>query len=104
MTLLYSTNFITRALLQQKTPTAPRRGIWKPSQELAQLLEIDQDMKISKALVLRLLWVRLEKQQLLDPNDPRFFTPDEAMAGIFGEVRMRATHMEKCVKAHLVYA
>ena len=76
--------------------------MWKPSQQLAQLLEIDQNMKISKALILRLLWVRLEKQNLLDPNDPRFFTPDEAMAGIFGASRMRATQMEKCVKDHLV--
>jgi len=88
-----------RALQQRKT--APRRGIWKPSQELAQLLEIDQNMKISKASVLRLLWVRLEKQELLDPNDPRFFTPDEAMAGIFGPARIRATQMEKCVRDHL---
>ena len=76
--------------------------MWKPSQQLAQLLEIDQNMKISKALILRLLWVRLEKQNLLDPNDPRFFTPDEAMAGIFGAARMRATQMEKCIRDHLL--
>ena len=91
---------IIRALQQRKA--APRKGIWKPSQQLAQLLEIDQNMKISKASVLRLLWVRLEKQELLDPNDRRFFTPDEAMAGIFGAARMRATQMEKCIRDHLL--
>ena len=76
--------------------------MWKPSQQLAQLVEINQDKKISRLQVLRLLYWRLERQELLDPNDKLFFTPDEAMADIFGRARMRATHMEKYVKDHLV--
>ena len=82
--------------------TPIRRGIWKPSQQLAELLGISKEMKVAKAAVLRMLWVRLEKLDLLDPNDNRFFTPDKAMAGIFGAMRMRATHMGKCVKDHLM--
>merc|ERR1719370_113084 len=94
-----------RALLERRAAPkgAPiRKGIWKPSQQLAELLGISTEMKVSKASVLRMLWVRLEKHKLLDLDDNRFFTPDEAMSGIFGAMRMRATHMEKCVRDHLV--
>jgi len=94
-----------RALLERRAAPkgAPiRKGIWKPSQQLAELLGISTEMKVSKASVLRMLWVRLEKHKLLDLDDNRFFTPDEAMSGIFGALRMRATHMEKCVRDHLV--
>ena len=95
----------SRALLERRAAPkgAPiRKGIWKPSQQLAELLGISTEMKVSKASVLRMLWVRLEKHKLLDLDDNRFFTPDEAMSGIFGAMRMRATHMEKCVRDHLV--
>ena len=84
----------------QETPI--RGGKWKTSQLLATLLDIDPDVRVSKASVLRRLWMRLENLELLDPVDQRYFTPDEAMKDIFGPVRMRATHMEKVIKKHLV--
>ena len=46
--------------------------------------------------------MRLENLELLDPVDQRYFTPDKAMKDIFGPVRMRAAHMEKIIKKHLV--
>ena len=84
----------------QGTPI--RGGKWKTSKQLAKLLDIGPDVRVSKASVLRRLWMRLENLELLDPVDQRYFTPDEAMKDIFGPVRIRATHMEKVIKDHLV--
>ena len=84
----------------QGTPI--RGGKWKTSKRLAKLLDIGPDVRVSKASVLRRLWMRLENLELLDPVDQRYFTPDEAMKDIFGPVRIRATHMEKVIKDHLV--
>merc|ERR1719357_1246748 len=86
--------------ITQGTPI--RGGKWKTSKQLAKLLDIGADVRVSKASVLRRLWMRLENLELLDPVDQRYFTPDEAMKDIFGPVRIRATHMEKVIKDHLV--
>jgi chromatin remodeling complex protein RSC6 len=47
------------------------------------------------------LWAYLKKNNLQDPENKQFFTPDKKMAKVFGTEKMRAFTMTKFLTAHL---
>ena len=47
------------------------------------------------------LWAYLKKNNLQDPENKQYFTPDKKMAKVFGTDRMRCFAMTKFLTAHL---
>ena len=81
-----------------------RNGLQKPlfvSKELAAIIGTKEDEKISRPEVTKKLWAYLKTHKLQDPNNMQWFTPDEAMAPVFGKGRIRAFSMSKYFKGHL---
>ena len=47
------------------------------------------------------LWGYVKENNLQDPKDKRYFTPDEKLARVFGKIRMTASEMDKLLEPHL---
>ena len=54
-----------------------------------------------RAEVIEQLWAYLKKNNLKDPENFLFFTPDRKMAKIFGNDKIRAQGMPKFLGGHL---
>ena len=79
-------------------------GLTKPmtlSPELAAIVAEKKDEKISRAEIIRRLWAYLKKNNLQDPANKQWFTPDEKMAPVFGKEKIKAFGMAKYLKTHL---
>ena len=50
------------------------------------------------------VWDYLKEKKLQDPKDKQWFTPDQTMAPVFGNEKMRGFCMLRQVKKHLTYA
>ena len=48
------------------------------------------------------VWAYLKRKNLQDPQDKQWFTPDETMAPVFGEERIKGFGMVKYLKEHLI--
>jgi chromatin remodeling complex protein RSC6 len=55
-------------------------GLTKPMKLSADLSAIVGKDIASRAECIKLLWAYLKKNNLIDPNDKQFFTPDQKMA------------------------
>ena len=67
----------------------------KLSDDLAAIIGKD---KASRAQAVKLCWAYVKEHNLQDGG---FFTPDEKMAKVFGNDRIRAFGMAKFLSAHL---
>ena len=76
-------------------------GLTKPMKLSADLAEIVGKKEASRAECVKQLWAYLKKQNLQDPKNKLFFTPDKKMAKVFRTDRMRAFAMSKFLSAHL---
>ena len=79
-------------------------GLTKPlnlSPELAELVGAKKGEKMGRPEVVKRLWAHIKSNNLQDPENKQFFTPDEKMQPIFGEERIRAFGMAKYLKKHL---
>ena len=79
-------------------------GLTKPlnlSPELAELMGAKKGEKMARTEVVKRLWAHLKSNNLQDPEDKRYFTPDAKMQPIFGKERILAFGMAKYLKAHL---
>ena len=47
------------------------------------------------------LWAYLKEKELQDPENKQWFTPDETMAPIFGDEKIKCFSMSKYLKEHL---
>ena len=47
------------------------------------------------------LWDYLKKNNLQDPEQKQWFTPDKTMAPVFGTEKIKAFGMSKYLKEHL---
>ena len=49
------------------------------------------------------VWAYLKEKKLQDPEDKRWFTPDETMAPVFGNKKIPGFGMLKYLKKHLTH-
>ena len=71
------------------------------SKELAAIIGTAKGEKISRPQVVKRLWAYLKENNLQDPENKQFFTPDAKMEPVFGSERMKAFSMSKYLKEHL---
>jgi len=79
-------------------------GLTKPlslSADLADLLSVDKDDKLSRAQVVKMLWAYLKEHKLQDPQNKQWCNPDKKMEKIFGTEKFKAFGMAKYLKGHL---
>merc|ERR1712045_617425 len=76
-------------------------GLTKPMKLSPELADIVGQKEASRAECIKQLWAYLKKNNLQDPANKQFFTPDKKMAKIFGTDRIRAFGMAKHISAHL---
>jgi chromatin remodeling complex protein RSC6 len=55
----------------------------------------------SKAECIKLLLTYLKQQNLQDPTNKHYFTPDDKMAKVFGKEKMHAFSMSRHIGPHL---
>merc|ERR1712086_353173 len=65
-------------------------GLTKPMKLSADLADIVGKKEASRAECIKELWAYLKKNNLQDPANKQFFTPDKKMAKVFGTDRIRA--------------
>merc|ERR1712156_1312041 len=82
-------------------PEAKKSGITKPMKLSADLAAIVGQKQASRAECIKQLWAYLKNNNLQDPENKQYFTPDKKMAKIFGTDRIRAFGMAKHISAHL---
>ena len=71
------------------------------SKELAVIIGTKKDEKISRPQCVKRLWAYLKENNLQDPENKQFFTPDAKMEPVFGNERIKAFSMSKYLKEHL---
>merc|ERR1719450_473614 len=71
------------------------------SQESNSVIQWVKSEKISRPQCVKALWAYIKENNLQDPENKRFFTPDKKMAKVFGSTKMKCFHMTKFFKAHL---
>ena len=97
-----STLFIHFSNRQFELFTMPKgQGLTKPMKLSAELAEVVGKKEASRAECIKQLWAYLKKNNLQDPENKQYFTPDKKMAKIFGTERIRAFGMAKFLSAHL---
>merc|ERR1712241_23695 len=68
-------------------------GLTKPMKLSADLAAIVGKDEASRAECVKQLWAYLKKNNLQDPENKQYFTPDKKMAKVFGTDRIRAFGM-----------
>merc|ERR1711956_71345 len=91
----------TQTRIQQELKMPKGGGLTKPMKLSADLAAIVGKDEASRAECIKLLWAYLKKNNLQDPENKRYFTPDKKMAKVFGADRIRAFGMAKFLNAHL---
>merc|ERR1711994_801654 len=76
-------------------------GLTKPMKLSAELADIVGQKEASRAQCIKQLWAYLKKNNLQDPENKQFFTPDKKMAKVFGTEKIRAFSMAKYLSSHL---
>merc|ERR1712223_1538054 len=85
-----------------KTAIMPKgSGLTKPMKLSADLADIVGKKEASRAECIKQLWAYIKKNNLQDPENKQFFTPDKKMAKVFGSDRIRAFGMAKFLSSHL---
>merc|ERR1711881_320008 len=85
----------------QATNMPKGSGLTKPMTLSAELAEVVGKKEASRAECIKQLWAYLKKNNLQDPANKQYFTPDKKLAKIFGSDRIRAFGMAKHLSAHL---
>merc|ERR1711935_1136967 len=94
--------FSSRNKYQKIVKMAPKvNGLTKPLKLSADLADIVGKKEASRVECIKLLWAYLKKNNLQDPENKQYFTPDKKMAKVFGADRIRAFGMAKFLSAHL---
>merc|ERR1711988_343172 len=71
------------------------------SDQLAKIIGTKKGEKISRPQCVKRLWAYLKEKELQDPENKQWFTPDDTMAPIFGEEKIKCFSMSKYLKEHL---
>jgi upstream activation factor subunit UAF30 len=78
-----------------------KTGITKPMKLSADLAAIVGTTEASRGTCIKELWAYLKKNNLQDPANKQYFTPDKKMAKVFGTEKIRGFGMAKFLGAHL---
>ena len=87
-----------------KMSSPKKTGIQKPlnvSDELAKIIGTAKGEQVSRPQVVKKLWDYLKKNNLQDPEQKQWFTPDKTMQPIFGKEKIKCFSMSKYLKEHL---
>merc|ERR1712203_870366 len=79
----------TQTRIQQKLKMPKGGGLTKPMKLSADLAAIVGKDEASRAECIKLLWAYLKKNNLQDPENKQYFTPDKKMAKVFGSDHSR---------------
>ena len=69
---------------KEASPAKKQSGITKPMKLSADLIAVVGQKQASRAECIKQLWAYLKKNNLQDPENKQYFTPDKKMAKIFG--------------------
>merc|ERR1712109_329040 len=81
-------------------PEAKKSGITKPMKLSDDLAAVVGQKQASRAECIKQLWAYLKKNNLQDPENKQYFTPDKKMAKIFGTEKIRGFGMAKFPKTN----
>ena len=89
-----------------KDESKPKKvnGLTKPmtlSKELATIVDAKKDEKLARSEIIKRLWAYLKKENLQDPANKQWFTPDKKMEPVFGSEKIKAFGMAKYLKEPL---
>merc|ERR1712223_207808 len=84
-----------------KKESKKESGLTKPMKLSDDLAAIVGQKQASRAECIKLLWAYLKKNNLQDPENKQYFTPDKKMAKIFGTEKIRGFGMAKFLGSHL---
>ena len=84
--------------MKKRTAPAALIKVMNVSNELADIIGTK---KASRPQAIKGLWEYIKKNNLQDPVQRQYFTPDAKMAKIFGKAKMKAFHMSKYLSANL---
>ena len=84
----------------QKKRTAPAAlvKVMNVSNDLADIIGMK---KASRPEAIKALWAYIKKNNLQDPAQRQYFTPDAKMAKVFGKAKMKTIHMSKYLSSNL---
>merc|ERR1712001_144274 len=83
---------------KKRTAPAALIKVMNVSNELADIIGTK---KASRPQAIKGLWAYIKKNNLQDPSQRQYFTPDAKMAKVFGKNKMKAIHMSKYLSANL---
>ena len=83
---------------KKRTAPAALIKVMNVSNELADIIATK---KASRPQAIKGLWAYIKKNNLQDPSQRQYFTPDAKMAKVFGEDKIRGFGMAKFLSKHL---
>ena len=84
----------------KKKRTAPA-ALVKVMNVSSALADIIGMKKASRPQAIKGLWAYIKKNNLQDPVQRQYFTPDAKMAKVFGKAKMKTIHMSKYLSSNL---
>ena len=70
------------------------------SHELASLLNVDEDVKMTRGEVVKRVWNYIDEHELKEPKNARYIIPDEKMSTVFGKGKFLGFTMAKYLEKH----
>ena len=71
------------------------------SEDLRKIIGTNKGEKITRPQVVKRLWEYVKDNNLQDPENKQWFTPDKTMAPVFGTKKIKAFSMSKYLEDHL---
>ena len=71
------------------------------SEDLRKIIGTNKGEKITRPQVAKRLWEYIKDNNLQDPPNKQWFTPDKTMAPVFGTKKIKAFSMSKYLEDHL---
>merc|ERR550519_2973447 len=70
------------------------------SHELASLINVDEDVKMTRGQVVKRVWNYIDEHELKEPKNARYIVPDEKMSTVFGKEKFLGFSMAKYLENH----
>ena len=74
------------------------------SHELSNLLNVDEDVKMTRGQVVKRVWNYIDEHELKEPKNARYIIPDEKMSTVFGNVKFLGHAMLQDIDKHMTCA
>merc|ERR550519_2097567 len=70
------------------------------SHELASLINVDEDVKMTRGQVVKRVWNYIDEHELKEPKNARYIIPDKKMSTVFGKEKFLGFSMAKYLENH----